>query len=481
MSLRLRFAAQSHVGLLREGNEDSGYAGARLLAIADGMGGAAAGEVASSETIAALAPLDEDVSGADLIDALRRAVDAANDRIHAIVEKQPHLEGMGTTLTALLWSGQRLALAHVGDSRGYLLRDGALTQITRDHTFVQSLVDEGRISADEATSHPQRSLITRAIDGRADVELDASIREVAAGDRYLLCSDGLSGVVSADTIAEALAGGSPDEAAGRLIDLALRGGGPDNVTCVVADLVDDTDTAPEVGPVVAGAAAEQSGHENLPDDSAAGRAALASPRPDPEPEDEPEPEQRHRRRGPVLLGAGLVIVLLAAAAGGAWWWSRSQYYIGTAPLAGVDRVAVYRGVSGKFAGLDLSTVDDNSRLPVSALPPYQRHRVREGISADGRAGAHRIVGHLRREVCTTPTPQPAASPSASAHASASPGATKSPRAAGTGKPAASPSAGAHTPSPSPSAAPSARPSPTPTPTPVPGCGQGAAAHQGTTR
>jgi protein phosphatase len=469
MTLRLRYAMRSHVGLLRDGNEDSGYAGARLLAVADGMGGAAAGEVASSEVITALAPLDEDASGADLIDALRRAVDAANEQVHAIVEDQPELEGMGTTLTALLWSGQRLALAHVGDSRGYLLRDSALTQITHDHTFVQNLVDEGRISAEEASSHPQRSLITRAIDGRDDVELDTSIREGRAGDRYLLCSDGLSGVVSDETITDALSTGEPGGAADRLVDLALRGGGPDNVTVIVADIVDETDeTGPLPEPLVAGAAAEQRERSTLPDDSAAGRAALARsrPQPDDEPDDEPEgdSEAEHRRRGPVLLSVGIVIIVLAAAAGGAWWWTRSQWYVGAAPVAGVDRVAVFRGVSGSFAGLDLSSVDDNSLLPVHALPPYQRHRVRDGIGASSRSDARHIVGHLRDEVCTTPRPSTGVRSRRSPSPSGSPSSAPSARTMKSPSPGAS---GSGTARPKRTTKPS--PTPTPSPTSIPGC------------
>ncbi|MBV8934090.1 MAG: serine/threonine-protein phosphatase, partial [Kutzneria sp.] len=262
MSLSLRFAAGSHKGMIREGNEDSGYAGPRLLAIADGMGGQAAGEVASSEVISTLVTLDDDVPGSDLLTSLAAAVQHANDQLRVMVEDDPQLEGMGTTLTALLWTGQRLGLVHVGDSRAYLLRDGVLSQITQDHTWVQRLVDEGRITEEEAGTHPQRSLLMRALDGRGQVEPDLSIREVRAGDRYLVCSDGLSGVVSHETLENTLAGyQSPYETVQELIHLALRGGGPDNITCIVADVLnlDDGDTLGGMGaenPVVVGAVAE---------------------------------------------------------------------------------------------------------------------------------------------------------------------------------------------------------------------------------
>ena len=196
MTLELRYAVRSDVGLLREGNEDSAFAGPRLLAVADGMGGHAAGEVASALTIASMAELDTEQSGGDMLTAFSTAVATANARLQEKIISTPAVEGMGTTLTALLWSDGRAAVCHIGDSRGYLLRDGELYQITHDHTLVQSLVDEGRISADDVSTHPQRSLLLRALDGRSIAEPDLSVHESLPGDRYLLCSDGLSGVVS---------------------------------------------------------------------------------------------------------------------------------------------------------------------------------------------------------------------------------------------------------------------------------------------
>ncbi|MGI8537548.1 MAG: PP2C family protein-serine/threonine phosphatase, partial [Mycobacteriales bacterium] len=256
MTLALRFAARSHTGLLREGNEDSVYAGPRILAVADGMGGHAAGEVASAVAIAALAPLDEDAPGTDLLDVLRERAVAANEHLRDMVSGDQTLDGMGTTLTALLFAGNRLGMLHIGDSRAYLLREDTLTQITHDHTLVQKLVDEGRISEEEASTHPQRSLITRALDGRDGIDPDLSVREVRAGDRYLLCTDGLTGPVGrVKTLQEALQLASPQEACDRLVQLALRGGGPDNVTVIVADVVDAANLRP-TAPVVAGAAAD---------------------------------------------------------------------------------------------------------------------------------------------------------------------------------------------------------------------------------
>ncbi|WP_242619196.1 Stp1/IreP family PP2C-type Ser/Thr phosphatase, partial [Actinomadura fibrosa] len=249
MTLGIRYAARSDVGMLREGNEDSAYAGAHLLAVADGMGGHVGGEIASAAAIEALRGLDKDLPATELLAALEHTVKTANDNLHRIVESDPALQGMGTTLTAMLWAGNQVALVHIGDSRAYLLRDGSLFQITHDHTLVQSLVDEGRISPDEAASHPQRSLLLRALDGRGEVDPDLSLREAKIGDRYLLCSDGLSGVVTAETIFQVLTDvADPEQAVRQLIDLANRGGGPDNITCVVADVVDLGQVPPTGGP-----------------------------------------------------------------------------------------------------------------------------------------------------------------------------------------------------------------------------------------
>ena len=203
MTLVLRYSARSDRGLVRQNNQDAVYAGPRLLALADGMGGHAAGEVASSLVISALAPLDDDDPGDDLLRELHSATVEGNSAIHRHVLEAPDLEGMGTTLTAILFKGSRLGLVHIGDSRAYQLRDQMLTQITKDDTFVQSLIDEGRITEEEAHTHPQRSLLLRAMTGQ-DIDPSLTVREARPGDRYLLCSDGLSGVVSDETLAHTL-------------------------------------------------------------------------------------------------------------------------------------------------------------------------------------------------------------------------------------------------------------------------------------
>ncbi|MHB1876438.1 MAG: PP2C family protein-serine/threonine phosphatase, partial [Streptosporangiaceae bacterium] len=239
MTLGLRYTVRTDVGLIRDGNEDCAYAGPHLLAIADGMGGHAAGEVASGVAIATLAPLDADTTGTDMLQSLADAVARANESLRRITLSEPSTEGMGTTLTAMLWSDDQIALCHIGDSRAYLLRDGELRQITHDHTLVQSLVDEGRLTPEAAANHPKRSLVLRALQSSVPANPDLTTLTARAGDRYLLCSDGLSDVVSNDTIGRTLADlPDLDEAVAQLIDLAIRAGGPDNITCVLADVID---------------------------------------------------------------------------------------------------------------------------------------------------------------------------------------------------------------------------------------------------
>jgi serine/threonine protein phosphatase PrpC len=243
--LTLRWAARTETGNVRTNNQDAVYAGDRLLAVADGMGGMAAGDVASQLAIAAMTPLDEAFAGNDVVDALRTAVGDANRRIQDEVEADPAKEGMGTTLTAILFSGGQIGLVHIGDSRAYLLRGDEFEQITKDDTYVQMLVDEGRITIEEASSHPQRSLVNRVLQGQP-TEPAYSVRQARPGDRYLLCSDGLSSVLRAETMEEALRDYEDVKACvARLIDLALRAGGPDNITAVVAEVVGEE--APQPG------------------------------------------------------------------------------------------------------------------------------------------------------------------------------------------------------------------------------------------
>ena len=426
MTLSVRYGARSDVGLLRTLNEDSMYAGPRLLAVADGMGGHAAGEVASRIAIESVAPLDEDQPGDDLMAALRQAVDSAGAYLRDMVAADTALEGMGTTLTALLFAGHRLGLLHIGDSRAYLLRDGELTQITHDHTLVQGLIDEGRLSPEEANTHPQRSWITQALDGRSSIEPDVSVREVRAGDRYLICSDGLSGPVSEQTLAETLQSGGPQDACDRLVDLALRAGGPDNISAIVADIVEDAPLDAE-SPIVGGAAATTEGDDARKGTSPAERAATIRRR---HPRRSRAAESQPASAAPVAarrLVIVLVSVLVLAAAGtlATWLYVRTQYYVGVAK-GSAPTVAVYRGVSGAVLGIDLSHLSADTNLPLTALPDYEQVKVKAGIDAKSRADATKIVAGLRADACAQATATAAPAPVPSRSTKSAPPATPTP-------------------------------------------------------
>ncbi|MFB7833153.1 Stp1/IreP family PP2C-type Ser/Thr phosphatase [Streptomyces sp. NPDC056056] len=481
MTLSLRFAAGSHKGMIREGNEDSGYAGPRLLAIADGMGGQAAGEVASSEVISTLVTLDDDVPGSDILTSLGTAVQRANDQLRMMVEEDPQLEGMGTTLTALLWTGQRLGLVHVGDSRAYLLRDGVLTQITQDHTWVQRLVDEGRITEEEATTHPQRSLLMRALGSGDHVEPDLSIREVRAGDRYLICSDGLSGVVSHQTLEDTLASyQGPQETVQELIQLALRGGGPDNITVIVADVLDVDGGDTLAGhlsdtPVIVGAVAENQAAQ-LNDGGAmqtpAGRASgLGRPAPHQQPpaggfgppgsgddhgyggmppqgsfESYTEDDFVKPRKGRKWLKRSFFLILVLGLIGGGlyggWRWTQTQYFVGSKD----QHVALYQGISQDLAWVSLSKVEkDHPEIELKYLPAYQQKQVEDTITGGSLAKAETKIAELalQASACKKTAERRAAAEKAADQASKPPSETPD----GAATPDSKPTAAAPTPGP----------------------------------
>jgi protein phosphatase len=428
MTLTLRYAAQSDRGLIRDGNQDSVYAGPRLLAVADGMGGMAAGDVASNIVIAAMAPLDEDVPGDALVDALRHAVGAANQQLRDTVDANPHLEGMGTTLTAVLFSGSKIGMVHIGDSRAYMVRQGEFTQITKDDTYVQMLVDEGRISAEEASSHPQRSLLTRALDGR-DIDPEYSVRQVLKGDRYLICSDGLSGVVSSETIGESMRDiADPQACVERLVQLALRGGGPDNITVVIADAT-DLDIM-EQAPIVGGAAARDRGNSTVADSSsAAARAAAlqAPPRPAQPDGNSYEREEPEPKRHPVRTSL-LLLVLLGVLGGGLWLgyrYTQHQYYVGATESG---QLAIFRGVPGQIAGLDLSSVNETSSAKLSDLTTVAQERVKQGIQADSQPDAKQRLAALIDPSTANPNLKPLCPTPDSTESSLPPAATPTPSA-----------------------------------------------------
>ncbi|MCW2772309.1 MAG: protein phosphatase domain protein [Nocardioides sp.] len=426
--LHLQYAATSDVGRVRKDNQDSGYAGPWLLAVCDGVGGAARGDIASATAIQQLRRLDESPDnvpgtgdpGHDLLARIAGAVHRAHDRIVELVEEDPALSGTSTTATLTLFDGSRIGVGHVGDSRAYLFRGGEITQLTSDHTFVQSLIDEGRITEEESRVHPHRNLILRAIDGVSDSEPDLFVIELAVGDRLLLCSDGASGVLDDGRLADILATGGPDFAAVELVRASLEAGSSDNVTCIVADVLDAA-PAEESEPVVVGAAAER----RLPRQRAGGgmgglfrghRAGdtgelepITADLPDGAITNDPiDPEQaRYAPRPPrrfvwlkrlcaLVALVGVLWLVLAAA----WSWSQDQYFVGEDGGA----VVIFRGVNAELPGVSLNTLFETSDVQVDRLSEIEADRVREGIAYDNIEDAEAKVQDLAARQASEESP-----------------------------------------------------------------------------
>jgi serine/threonine protein phosphatase PrpC len=417
--LRLRFAAVSDVGRVRKDNQDSGYVGPWLLAVCDGVGGAARGDIASSTAIQQLRRLDvpptEDPDY-DLLARVAGALHRAHDRIGELVDEDPALSDTSTTATIALFDGSRVGIGHLGDSRAYLFRGGEITQLTSDHTFVQSLIDEGRITEAEARVHPHRNLILKALDGVHDAEPDLFVIELLAGDRLLLCSDGASGVLDDDRLADILATGGPEFAAVELVRASLEAGSSDNVTCLVADAVDAAELPEEPEPLIVGAAAER----RLPRQRGGMAGSMGSlfrghrsgdtgelepvqaEIPDHVPfaitSDPIDPEQaRYAPRPPRrfvglkrLCGAVVVVGLAWLALALAWSWTQDQYFVGEED----GTVVIFRGVNTELAGFALFDAYERSDVRLDRLSEIESDRVHEGIAYDNLADAESKVQDL---------------------------------------------------------------------------------------
>jgi protein phosphatase len=464
--LTLRYAALSDLGRYRKDNQDSGFASEHLLVIADGVGGAAYGDVASHTAVQIMRRLDAPAPE-DVLEALAGTIHRIHDRLAELVEHDPELDGTSTTVTAGLFDGTSIGIAHLGDSRAYLLRGGQLRRLTKDHTFVQTLVDEGRISEEESRTHPHRNLILRAVDGVHDTEPDLFLVELEPGDRLLFCSDGCSGVLDDAGLAELLGSGSVDYAAVELVRSSLDAGTTDNVTVVVAEVVaadapppdEDTSAATTTGPMLVGAAAGQprklsggrdrhffrrtGSEEHDADDS-----GVVSTLP-PDVEEEPDPEElRYAPRAPRRLlwlrRLVVLVVLVALVAVGAtllYNWTQDQYYVSD----DADQVAIFRGVDVDLPLVTMNRIEERTDLPLAALPTFDADQVRDGIRADDLADARRIVEENLFDVarpCPEPEPTPTPSPTERPRRQPTEGATRQPR-------------------------PTRTPSPTPTPTPTP--------------
>jgi protein phosphatase len=401
-------AAVSHVGKIRANNQDSGYAGRYLFVVADGMGGHAGGDVASAIAVKRIAETDRQyASPNDAEFALRSALLAANSLLAETVFEHGELTGMGTTVSGIVRVDDHVAIAHIGDSRIYLFRDGVLKQITADHTFVQRLVDSGRITAEEAAVHPRRSVLMRVLgDVDASPEIDTTVMKTLPGDRWLICSDGLSSYVSEEKI-QAVLGAIPSaqDAADRLIKESLDQGAPDNVTIVIVD-VDETGDSAHEPPVTVGSAAAPLVFEadsvrrpmRLP--SLLLHPLKATPTDDShfEPESDEyldaliqEDRRRARRRRISWLAFVLIAVaVIVAACILGYQFTQRHYYVGA-----VDgRVAIFQGVQQDIGPIKLSHVYKTTTIDVSDLSPYFQQQVDGTLNANSLAEAQAIVDRL---------------------------------------------------------------------------------------
>ncbi len=404
-------AAASHVGKIRADNQDSGYAGTQLFVVADGMGGHAGGDVASAIAIKRVMEADKPFTSAhDAEFALRSALLAANSLLAETVFEHPELTGMGTTVSAILRLGDKVVMAHIGDSRVYRLRNDTLEQISADHTFVQRLVDSGRITPEEAAVHPRRSVLMRVLgDIDASPDIDTAVLDTQPGDRWVLCSDGLSSYVTDEKIAAALKSSAGTEAvANRLIKESLDQGAPDNVTVVVVDVAEDELSA-SAPPKLVGSAAEPLSFEattarkplRLP-------TLLLHPLKSTLHEDshfEPESDEylqeliaedrrRHRRRRITwLVTIALFIALLATLLVAGYRWTQTHYFVGPNGYT----IAIFKGVQQDIGPIELSSVYEVTSIQLNELSAYERRQVEDTITASSLEDARDIIRRLAND------------------------------------------------------------------------------------
>ena len=352
-TMSLMWGARSDVGCVRSHNEDSYLVQSPLFCVCDGMGGHAAGEVASAlavETISKTAPRSADPA------ALAAAVEAANAAIIAAASNGLGKPGMGCTATCAYIENTTLAIAHVGDSRAYLLHEGTLIRVTRDHSYVEELVEAGEITADEARTHPNRSVITRALGSDPNLYADHFALNIEQGDRLILCSDGMSGMLPDDEIESIAAQSATAQlCTDNLVDAALAAGGSDNVTVVVVDLVDD------------GALRRQ---------------------------------RRRRRRRAIIAGAACAL-FIAALAAIAYFAISTSYFLGV----NGDTVAVYQGVNETIFGIELYRLEDETSIKVADLPEDTQKRLQEGIGQDSLEEALETISSYRQQIDEEQTKQ----------------------------------------------------------------------------
>ncbi|MFP5417004.1 MAG: protein phosphatase 2C domain-containing protein [Actinomycetes bacterium] len=424
MALSLGYDSHTEIGLVRSNNQDSAYTSPRMLMVADGMGGAAAGDLASAVAVWELRRTDEDLDArvaaaraereasgghplaegeedpGDLVDVLTVLAGTlvrANARLVELVEDDPSLAGMGTTVCGFVLADDRLAVVNIGDSRAYLIRDGQLHRVTRDHSWVQTLVDDGRITEEEALEHPHRSLVLRVLNGSSQHEPDLGWLDIVAGDRVMVCSDGLCGLVTDAVLAPVLTAGRPrQETIDDLVALAHEAGGHDNITIILADV--EADGPPGAVATIGSAATIAA--------PGAVEHTLAIPTQDElHPEEAKEraitEEERYsltgRRKASawVRVTLAFVLPLLTLAGGGALWYQYTQtrYFIGPADA----QVALYRGIPERVLGVSLSTLVETDATRIADLPPYYAEKVHATIPVDDLTAARSTLAELREK------------------------------------------------------------------------------------
>lgn len=432
MTFSLRFAAHSEVGRIRKNNQDSGYASPTMLLVTDGMGGAAAGDLASAIAAREAARSDHRAAdGQEMLERMAGMIARANTKLTELIEEDLELDGMGTTFCGAMFNGSQFGLAHIGDSRGYLLRDGELIQLTHDHSWVQSLLDDGRITPEQAATHPHRSLILKVLNGQVDFEPDLEVFEAQVGDRLMFCSDGLSGLVDEATLRELLTIDDPASAISRMSETANANGGHDNITIVIGDVVPQDDALdaregrlvgaaadlriPRTGEVAMAKGGKARGPQwprsaspsDLEHDAA--EVARYAPR-----------EAKHRWPGITALVLAVALVL-----GGSAWgfvsYSRTRYFV----AADDGYVAIYNGLPGSLLGLEFNTLTQRTDIPVTDLPRFYQRVVESAIQVDSLSAARGTTQQLRslaercvevREERRQPTPELSPSPSPTATA-----------------------------------------------------------------
>ena len=412
MAIKTISYAASDIGKHRSSNQDSGYAGYQLFFVADGMGGHAGGDIASAITSQRVALTDAKYESIEeAIESLKKGILEANSMLAGTVQEHPELEGMGTTFSGLYRHGNQMIVAHIGDSRIYLARSGEVTQMTADHTFVQKLVDMGRITPEEALTHPRRSVLMRVLgDVAGEPELDIAIYDTLPGDRWMLCSDGLSGVVPDPVMNRILASKIPtEEAAELLVGEALEFGAPDNVTVVISDVVRSTVNADfEPSAHFVGSAA----NEVVIEERKGGKILrLFSPRtlldllqaPEDQTEYAPESEEllnkilsetRRKIRFKsirIVLSWLLLAGLLFGIGYAAYSYTQTRYYVSSFE----GQVTIYQGIREALGPFKFSEPYTVSEIEVSELSIFQQELIERSISAESLEDAQRILDQLR--------------------------------------------------------------------------------------